>query len=41
MPAKLHRALKRAAAKKGLKGKRKNAYIYGTLKKVGKRTGHA
>lgn len=35
MPKKMERALKKAAKKKGLKGKRKNAYIYGTLRKTG------
>jgi len=33
MPKKMHRALKRTADKKGLKGKRKDAYVYGTLSK--------
>lgn len=28
-------ALKKEAAKKGLKGKRANAYIYGTMRKTG------
>lgn len=36
MPAKLHRTLERQARKKGLKGKRKDAYVYGTLAKVEK-----
>ncbi len=35
MPAKLERALKKEAAKKGLKGKRKAAYVYGTMRKTG------
>ena len=35
MPKKIENKLKKAAAKKGLKGKRKNAYIYGTMKKLG------
>jgi len=35
MPKKLERRLKRQAKKKGLKGKRKGAYIYGTLRKTG------
>lgn len=35
MPIKLERKLKREAAKKGLKGKRANAYTYGTLRKTG------
>lgn len=34
MPKKVHDALARQAAKKGLKGKRKAAYIYGTLQKI-------
>jgi len=34
MPKKAHRALSRQARKKGLKGKRKKAYIYGTLRKI-------
>lgn len=33
MPAKMHRALKRAARRKGLTGKRAAAYIYGTMAK--------
>jgi len=35
MPVKEERKLKRAARKKGLKGKRANAYVYGTLRKEG------
>lgn len=35
MPKKLERQLKRQAAKRGLKGERKNAYVYGTLRKTG------
>jgi hypothetical protein len=35
MPKKLERELKREAAKKGLKGERKDAYVYGTLRKTG------
>ena len=31
MPKKLEAALKKAAKKKGLTGKRKNAYVYGTM----------
>lgn len=34
MPAALERKLKREAAKKGLKGDRKNAYVFGTLQRV-------
>ncbi len=37
MPKALHDKLKRQAAKKGLKGKRRDAYIYGTMKKIEKR----
>lgn len=33
MPKWLHEALKRSARKKGLKGKRKKRYVYGTLSK--------
>lgn len=35
MPKKLEAALKREAAKKGFKGKRANAYVYGSLRKTG------
>lgn len=35
MPKKLERKLKKEAKKKGLKGKRAAAYIYGTLRKTG------
>ena len=35
MPKKAERALKKAARKKGLKGKRKRAYVYGGLRKTG------
>lgn len=34
MPKSVHRALARSAAKKGLSGKRRDAYVYGGLKKV-------
>jgi hypothetical protein len=37
MPKKLHKKLSKQATKKGLKGKRKKAYVYGTLKKAKKR----
>ncbi|MDY0389252.1 MAG: hypothetical protein RBT65_19450 [Methanolobus sp.] len=37
MPKKIHRQLTRTANKKGLKGKRKDAYVYGTLAKIDKR----
>jgi len=36
MPKVLEEKLKREAKKKGLKGKRADAYIYGTLAKVKK-----
>lgn len=35
MPVKLERKLKSEARKKGLKGKRAGAYVYGTLRKTG------
>jgi len=35
MPKKLEKELKRQAIKKGLSGKRVDAYIYGTLRKTG------
>lgn len=38
MPKKLHNKLKREAEKKGLKGERKDAYIYGTMNKAKKRS---
>lgn len=34
MPKALHRKLARKATAKGLKGERRDAYIYGTLYKV-------
>ena len=37
MPKALHRKLKRQAEKKGLKGKRKKRYIFGTMQKIEKR----
>ena len=37
MPKEVHDRLARQANKKGLKGKRKKAYIYGTLKKLEKK----
>ncbi len=37
MPKKMHRALARSARKKGLTGKQRNAYIYGTMAKRKKR----
>lgn len=35
MPKKLERELMQEAAKKKLKGERKNAYVYGTMRKTG------
>lgn len=35
MPKKLEQKLKREASKKGLKGERKAAYVYGTMRKTG------
>lgn len=35
MPKVMERKLKRKATKKGLKGERKDAYVYGTLRKTG------
>ena len=34
MLKKLHRMLRQQALKKGIKGKRKSAYIYGTMNKL-------
>ena len=34
MPKKLERALERRADKLGLKGARRDAYVYGTLNKI-------
>lgn len=36
-PKKMHQALERSANKKGLKGKRKKAYVFGTMAKRKKR----
>jgi hypothetical protein len=35
MPKELEEKLERKARAKGLKGKRKNAFVYGTLRKTG------
>lgn len=35
MPKKLESQLKQEARKKGMKGKRADAYVYGTLRKTG------
>ena len=40
MPTKLEKDLKKAANKKGLKGARKDAYVYGTLRKTGWKPPH-
>jgi hypothetical protein len=37
MPKAIHDKLAKEAASKGLKGERKNAYIYGTLNKIEKK----
>lgn len=34
------KAIAKGAAKKGLKGKRRDAYIYGTLNKIGLKQGN-
>lgn len=36
MPKAMHRALSKAAKRKGLKGRRRGAYVYGTLKRRAK-----
>jgi len=35
MPEKMEKELREEARKKGLKGKRADAYVYGTLRKAG------
>ena len=35
MPEKMERALKAEAKKKGFKGKKADAYVYGTMRKTG------
>jgi len=35
MPKAMERALRKKAVKMGLMGERKNAYIYGTMRKTG------
>jgi len=37
MPKALHDKLARQATKKGLKGERKDAYVYGTMNKIEKK----
>ena len=39
MPKKMERKLKAEARRKGLRGKRAAAYVYGTLRKTGWRPG--
>lgn len=39
MPKAMERKLKKEAAKKGLKGKRADAYVYGTMQKAGWKPG--
>jgi hypothetical protein len=34
MPKEMHRSLEARARKMGLKGERKDAYVYGTMRKV-------
>lgn len=38
MPKKIEKSLMRRAAEMGLKGKRKDAYVYGTLAKIEKQS---
>lgn len=40
MPEAMERALKAQARKKGLKGKRADAYVYGTMRKTGWKPSH-
>lgn len=35
MPIKLEKALEKEASKKGLEGKSRDAYVYGTLRRTG------
>jgi hypothetical protein len=37
MPKELHRKLEHEAEKKGLKGERKDRYVYGTMKEIKKK----
>ena len=37
MPKKMHQSLMRRAAEMGLKGERKDAYVYGTMAKAKKK----
>ena len=36
MPKKIHAKLERQARKKGLRGKRKDAFVFGTMNKIKK-----
>lgn len=38
MPKKMHAALSRSAAKKGLKGAQRQAYVYGTMRRMKKKS---
>ena len=38
MPKKIHKALNKSAKKKGLSGKAKARYVYGTLNKIKKKS---
>lgn len=40
MPKAMERKLKQQAEKKGLSGERKDAYVYGTLRKTGWKPSH-
>lgn len=40
MPKKLEQKLKKEAKKKGMKGKRADAYVYGTMNKLGMMKGN-
>ena len=40
MPVEEENKLKRSAAKKGLTGEHADAYVYGTLRKMGWKPGH-
>lgn len=40
MPKELHRKLALQARKQGLKGERRDAYVYGTMAKIEKAKGH-
>ncbi len=40
MPKAMEKELKKEASKKGLKGKRADAYVYGTMRKTGWKPNH-